>query len=96
MIRVPLLTRKRFLDGPQVTSIIFMKKPGLTAFRYFVDRVLFLNKSIFRKLAILIVSYLSYYCDLHALKSSVKISVTSKTMILPEANYLENVINFVF
>ena len=46
--------RKGFLGGTRVTSIIFIKKPGFTAFWYFIYPVLFLNKSIFRKLAILI------------------------------------------
>ena len=54
-----------FLGNTRVTFVISIKKPGFTAFWYFIYRVLFLNKSIFRKLAIFIVLY---YCNLHAQK----------------------------
>ena len=67
MVRVRLLVRKGYLGGTQATSIIFIKNPGFPAFWYFIYRVLFLNKSIFRKLAIPIIPY---YCDFHARKAA--------------------------
>ena len=54
MVRVLQVVRKDFLGNTRVHSIIFNEKPGFTAIRYFIYRILFQNTSIFRKLAILI------------------------------------------
>ena len=53
--------RKGFLGGTRVTSIIFIKKPGFTTFWFFIYRVLFPNKSIFQKFAILIFRIIAMY-----------------------------------
>ena len=90
VVRVPLVVRKGFLGGTRVTSIILIKKPRFTAFWYLLNRVFLLNKSIFWKLAILIVSY---YCNLHVRKATKNYTLQTKLWLLQKAKYyLENVI----
>ena len=54
LVRVPLVVLEGFSSGTRVTFIIFIQKPGFTAFLYFIYPALFLKIKFCERLQLLL------------------------------------------